>query len=75
MREAQASLVEDYRKAGQQPRKLGDPTARLGPRRRFDIVLPKLVHEHWQLYCQARCLTESTPVSYTHLTLPTTPYV
>ena len=53
-------------------------TARF-PAQNLKTVLPKLINEgpYQKLILQASCndVSNGKPVSYTHLTLPTTPYV
>ena len=56
-----------------QHRRLGDTTDRLCLRYQFDYTY---LHEGlYQPYLQEPYITRHTAVSYTHLTLPTTPYV
>lgn len=60
LREAQTSLAEDCRRQGRQPMRLGKQRMRAERgRARFEIVLPRVVHEDWRIYCESRELTSA----------------
>jgi len=56
--EAQLSLERDCRRDGRAPVRLGtsnmSPLGQWGTEHRVEIVLPRLVYEEWEAYCQTR---------------------
>jgi len=57
--EARNVLADEYRKSGKLPWDVR-PRNKLDPvRSRYEIVLPKVVHEDWKKYCESRELTQA----------------
>lgn len=59
--EARNSLADEYRREGREPLDVGTRRRRQFPAQpRYEVVLPKVVHKDWLVYCRARQLDEST---------------